>query len=159
MKAIFAAIVLGALAYVVWYGLISAGSSDPYIAIQMGYGNAKDGEIEMHTNVSVVMVAMDRNDRELNKIKTPDEWVAAHFKLTDSAGNPIRLDRQNNSKVIKPHQVIGTQEYFLVSKLKAGERYTFDYKPRYKEPDVFRYTFAAPAKADKPMTYNFMLVK
>lgn len=159
MKALIGAVVVGVLAYMIWHGLISAAGSDPYIAIQMGYGNASDGEIEMHTNVSVLLVAMDRDDRDLKKVKTPDEWIAAHFKLTDSAGKAVRLDRQNNSKVIKPHQVIGTQEYFVVARLKSGQQYTFDFKPRLKEPDVFRHTFTAPAKADKPMTYNFMLVK
>jgi hypothetical protein len=158
MKAVLGAVVMGVIAFVIWWTLISAGDQEKYLPIQIGYGNVNDGQIEMHTNVGVAMVAMDQRD-DFKKMQDMDVWVADHFKLTDSAGKPVRMDRQNNSKIIKPHQVIGTQEFFLVSRLKSGEEYRYEYKPRMKEPFVFRYKFIAPAQAEKPFTYNFDLVK
>jgi hypothetical protein len=159
MKAVMGAVALGVTAFVIWWALLSTSTQEKYLPIQIGYGNGNEKQIEMHTNVGVAMVAMDRRDDDLKKMQDLDEWVKDHFKLTDAAGKPVKMERQNNSKVIRPHQVLGTQEFFLVSKLKPGEEYTYDYKPRFREPFVFRYKFTAPAQAEKPSTYNFNLVK
>lgn len=158
MKALLGAVVLGVVAFVIWWSLISAGDQEKYLPIQIAYGNVQEDKIDMHTNVGVAMVAMDRR-LDIKEMQNLDNWVTEHFKLSDSAGNPVRMERQNHSKVIKPHQVIGTQEFFLVSTLTPGEEYTYDYKPRMKEPFVFRHKFVAPGKAEKPATYNFNLVK
>lgn len=158
MKALVGAALLGILAFVIYWSTMAAGDSEKIFPIQIAYGNAKEDEIEMHTNVGVAMVAMDRGD-EFGKIKNLDEWVADHFKLTDSAGKAVRMDRQNNSKLIKPHQVIGTEEFFLSSRLKPGEAYTYEYKPRSKGTKVYQHKFTAPSQNGQPATYNFELVR
>lgn len=158
VKPLVVAAFVGILGFVAYWSTMAAGDSEKIFPIQIAYGNAGEGQLEMHTNVGVAMVAMDRGD-EFGKIKNLDEWVTDHFKLTDAAGQPVRMDRQNNSKLIKPHQVIGTEEFFLVSKLKQGEQYTYEYKPRAKEAKTYQYKFKASNHADKPLTYNFDLVR
>lgn len=159
MKALVGAGLLGFLAFMIWYLTLSAGDSEKYMVVQIAYGNPATKMIEMHTNVGIAMVAMDPVQDEQGKKKDLNDWVKEHFTMTDAAGKNISFERRNNSNVIKSHQVLGTPEFFIVSRLVPGVPYTLDYKPRAKGPKVFRYKFTAPAQPEKPSQVSFDLVR
>ncbi len=159
MKALAGAGLLGFLAFTVWWMSASVGDSGKYMPIQVAFGNPGEKVVEMHTNVGVTMVAMDPLKDEKGKRKDMNDWVTEHFILTDSTGKTLKLERRNNSNVIKPHQVLGTQEFFIVSRLIPGEAYTFDFIPAVKGTKTFRHKFTAPAQPEKPSVVSFELVK
>jgi hypothetical protein len=159
MKGLAGMGLLGFLALTAWWMTASVGDSNKYMAIQLAYGNLGKKGIEMHTNVGITMVAVDPLKVEKDKKKNMDDWVQEHFTLTDSSGQSLPFERRNNSNVIKAHQALGTQEFFIVACVKPGTQYQFDYKPVAKGTQTYRYKFIAPAQPEKPATINFDLVR
>jgi len=135
-----------------------AGGEDPAIYMQTAFGNVTDNEIEMHTVVGVVIANKDRlRQGELKAMSWP-EWISEHFVLQDASGEVLELQRTNNSKLIKQHEVVGTQEFFLVTKLEIGQDYTFDYIPEIGAAKCYRREFTAPSSPEKVRQYLFSMV-
>jgi len=149
---------LGFLAIFLYWMSASTGGKDSGVSIQIAFGNATAKEIEIHVVVGVVMANQDRIKKG-EKIKSWPEWIQDHFDLQDSSGNELELARTNHSRLIKPHQIVGTQEFFMVAKLKIGEDYTLDYIPDTDEPQRYRSQFVAPSAAAKVRQCAFKPVK
>ncbi|UCD28387.1 MAG: hypothetical protein JSV03_15085 [Planctomycetota bacterium] len=143
------------LAVLVYWMSVYAGGEDVGIPIAIACGHPSEGEIEMHVVVGVVMANQDRMKKDDEKIKPWPEWIKDHFILTDSLGNRLELNRQNHSSLIKPHEIVGTQEFFMVAKLKTGQSYSFDYIPDIDESQRYRHQFTAPVTAEKARQYTF----
>lgn len=138
-----------------------AGTDEPDLGIQMAFGNAADNEIDLHVVVGVLLANKDRAKEKLLNIKPKswDDWIVEHFFLTDSAGKRTELTRKTNSSLIRPHQVIGTEQFFMVARVKSGEDYTFDFVPTGEESITHRYLFTAPAVDEKVRLCMFKQVE
>ncbi len=142
-----------------WFALAAGDDKDAPIQIQVAFGAPGPNGVEMHAVVGVVMANRDRATKD-GRLINWNEWVAGHFELKDADGNPVKIERRNNSSAIQQREVIGTQEFFLVATLTEGRSYAFDYIPTMANPAVrYRYTFSAPADAQKVRMADFQKVK
>lgn len=153
---------LGVLIFLVimvyWLSISAGGGADGKnlaVDLPIAFGNVAGGQVEMNLVVGIVLANVIRA-KEGGQAKTREQWIADHFVLKDSSGQPVKLTWQNNSALIKPVDVgpmVGTEECFLAGKLKPGESYTFEY---IESPNrTCRYQFTAPAKAQKVKMYRF----
>jgi len=153
---------LGLLLFLVvtvyWLSASSGGGQDAAIPLQIAFGNLGPKGVEMHVVIGVVMANLDRIRKD-GSTPTWEEWVADHFELKDAANNVLKLERRNNSSLIQQREVVGTQEFFLVTTLKSGQPYVFDYIPEAAKPGRVRYPFSAPTSAAKVRMVDFQKVK
>ncbi|MHC4445191.1 MAG: hypothetical protein ACYTF1_07935 [Planctomycetota bacterium] len=149
---------LGFLVVMSIWMTVGAGGEDPGINIAMSYGNPGGGEIDMHVVVGVLMANKDRM-KDGMQIKPWPEWIADHFDLEDASGKVFKLRRTNHSRLIKPHQIMGTHEFFMATRLKIGVSYTFEYVPDTDVDKRYRYQFTAPSAAQKVQYCAFKLVE
>ena len=147
------------LAITIYWMSVHTGSNEPDVGIQMAFGNPADNEIELHVVVGVLLANQDRARAKDLKLKSWDEWMVEHFFLTDGAGETVELRRTKNSSLIKPHQVIGTEEFFMVARVRSGEEYTFDFVPTGEESIPRRCAFTAPAADEQIRLYMFKPVE
>ena len=153
---------LGLLLFLVvtvyWLSASSGGGQDAAVPIQIAFGNLGPKGVEMHVVIGVVMANRDRIRKD-GGTPTWDEWVADHFELKDAAKNLVKIERSNHSNLIQQREVVGTQEFFLVTTLKSGQPYVFDYIPEVAKPGRVRHVFTAPASAAKVRMLDFQKVK
>lgn len=126
-----------------WFLMQKVTSEDTF-QVKTAFGIPNEGTIELNVVATMGMTAKEapRVDEKLQP--KWDEWVQEHFFLTDAAGNSVPIGMRFSSDVIKPAQVMGTPEGYLVAKLKQGTAYQFDYKPKRAEAKRYRYSFTAP---------------
>jgi hypothetical protein len=158
MKAIGGFGLLIFLVVTVYWLSASSGGQDATVPIQIAFGNPRSAGIDMHVVIGVVMANRDRIRKD-GSTPTWDEWVADHFELKDAANNVLKLERKNNSSLIQQLEVIGTQEFFLVTTLRAGQSYVFDYIPDVTKPGRYRCPFTAPTSGAKVRMIDLQKVK
>ncbi len=153
MKAVIVGLVIVAAVGGAFYYFFAAVNADPGFAIPLAIGAPVAGEVEL--NVAVSMLMPRREGPKLgNAGLLWDEWVADHFDLRDESGNKIPLIRSNFSQLIPDRKAGGTPEFFLTTKLKPGQRYTFDYIPFVPAPR-YRYAFTAPIAPKEAVWEDF----
>jgi len=106
------------------------------LELPLAFSAPSAGASEMHVIVGVRLanpVRAKDADRDGGKVKSWDDWVRLHFALVGPDGKPVPLERRNHSKIIKPLEVanmVGTEEFFLVAKVRPGQTYTLQFTER-----------------------------
>ena len=145
-------VLLGGLLY--WF-LVFPPGQDHGTQIQMAFGNVSGDTVELHAVVNVVMAHKGAGKQVSSKPMSWPEWIESHFVLQDQAGTRRELKRRNNTRLIRQDEIIGTQEFFLVAKLKVGTDYTLEYLPVLGEPARYHYSFTAPAAPQRVRSLIF----
>ena len=158
MKAVGGVGLLGFLAiFVIWMSISSGDGGDKAFPVQMAFGEASGNQIEMHAIVTIVMANQDRQQASGHEMPWPD-WIEKHLILEDSAGHRVKLERTNNSKLIRQSQAPAA-EFFLTGRLEKGQDYTFTYIPNTQKPEKYRCAFTAPAESKTLYQQVFDLVE
>ena len=148
------------LAAIGYYFAVASGGGPPTIEVPLVFGAPKDGTMEMHGIVGVVLANKSRKNEPLDKNKPAgwNDWVRTHCILKSASGEQVPVARTNGSTLVKMHEVqamVGTEEFFLATKVKPGQAYTFDYIIEVPEPVTFRCQFTAPQAAAKVQRFQF----
>jgi hypothetical protein len=158
MKAIggFGVIIFLAI-MVYWISFSSGGGEKLVVDLPIAFGKPEGGQVSMDVVLGVVLANRARKQDPTTNYKSEDGWIRAHFVVTSSKGQTVPLARQTSSRLVKPHEVaqmVGTEEYFVAGRLKAGESYTFDF---FEVPGAspYRCQFTAPDQAQKVKIYRF----
>ncbi|NLE61274.1 MAG: hypothetical protein GX616_23235 [Planctomycetes bacterium] len=144
-----------------WLARTSTDTESRAVDIPIAFGNVAGGQVEMHVVVGIALANVSAAKERSLKPRDWNQWMRDHFLLTDPAGKKVDLSRQNNSKVIKPHEVaqlVGTEEFFMIAKLKSGQSYTFDYVADLATGKSYRCQVVAPATAEKARQFRFELL-
>ncbi|HEY3244187.1 MAG TPA: hypothetical protein VGM03_12645 [Phycisphaerae bacterium] len=153
MKALITVLIIVGAVGGGFYLLLAKVNQDPGYAIPVAFGAPAGGEVEM--NVAVSMLMPRREEPKLGRAGLLwDEWVGDHFDLRDAAGTKLPLKRSDFSQLMTERQAGGTPEFFLITKLRPGQSYTFDYIPVMPAPR-YRYAFTAPSAAKKAEWLTF----
>jgi len=148
------------LAGVGYYFAVVSGGGPPTIEVPMAFGEPKDGSMEMHGIIGVVLANKSRKNEPLAKDKPVgwNDWVKTHCILKSASGEQVPVTRTNGSNLIRSHEtqaMVGTEEFFLTAKVKPGQAYTFDYIIEVPEPVTFRCQFTTPQAAEKVKRFQF----
>jgi hypothetical protein len=152
MKKLAVVIVMLALIGVIW---VAANKFTEFKSFQISiaYGFPKEGEIEMHTVISMGMTALETPTFNPKTGQLDwDAWIANHLDLRDAGGKQVHIDYMKGSDVVNTKKLPGVPEGFLLARVKQGGTYTYDYKPHMADPFKLRYEFTAPT-ADKPVEW------
>ncbi len=160
MKAVYIIailLILGGLGY--WVAFKSGDTESAAVDIPLAFGKPSGGQVDMHVVIGVTLANITRaRDSMSGKDKDWNGWIKDHCVLKDSAGKPVSFTRQSSSNVIKPHeaaQMVGTEEFFMVARLKVGQTYTFDYIGDLATGKTYRCQFTAPSAAQKVQLHRF----
>lgn len=163
MKAVFGLAVVVCVGLLAYWFAGAPKSKGPSLAIPLAWGNVAGNEIEMHAIIGVGLAHTSRKgEKGTIKPVSWDEWIAKHCVLKSATGEVVKLQRRMNSLMIPYRDVqntVGTEEFFIVAKMKTGTAYTFDYTIERPDPETYRCQFAAPTQAEKTAIHSFELVK
>lgn len=145
MKALGGLFIFGVLVLVGTLYMQAKLFEDHGVSLQIAYDALNDSEVELNLVVPITFPAIDPpRMNEKGKI-TWEDWIDDHFQLYDAGDNLVPLKRSNNCRIIPRHKIVGTEEFFLKAKLKAGEDCVFEYVPKLSKGKRYRYRFTAPA--------------
>jgi hypothetical protein len=164
MKAVFVLSLVIFAGLLVYYFVGMPKDSGPTLAIPIAFGAPTGGEIEMNAIIGVVLAHKSRKDERLSPTqpKSWDQWIDTHCIIKSASGQQVKLRRTVNSTIIPFPDVqatVGTEEFFLSARLKAGTAYTFDYIIDCPDPVVFRCGLPAPVAAERVRMYTFEVPK
>lgn len=133
----------------------------------LAFGNAKNGQVELHLVVNMTQTSTDeRKVRVLadgsTATQSRDDYIAEHWVIKDIDGDPVLGPDGKNlkwrvtgrSKFIDDNKV-PIAEWFLIAKLESGREYNLDFMPTRDEPIVFRHNFVAPSEDEKFWRVDF----
>jgi hypothetical protein len=147
---------LGLFAF--WLSKTSNDTENAAVNIPFAFGKPSAGQLDMHIIVGVALANVSRSREPLTgKDKNWNEWVKEHLIVKDLAGKTVPLTRQTSSNVVKPHEVaqmVGTEEFFVVARLKTGQTYTLDYIGDLATGKTYRCQFTTPSQAEKSQQYR-----
>lgn len=150
-------VILGMLGY--WLAFKSGDTEHAAMNIPIAFGTPTGGQTEMHVVVGVALANVSKaRDSMAGKDKDWNGWMEDHFSLKDPSGKTVRFSRQGNSKVIQAHevaQVVGTEEFFMVARVKCGQTYTLDYVEDLATRKTYRCTITVPPAKQKVQTFRF----
>jgi hypothetical protein len=153
MRALITVLVIVGACGAAFYFMLAKVNEDPGFAIPVAFGAPVGSEVEM--NVAVSMLMPRREGPKLVRADLLwDEWVADHFDLRDTAGNKVAFVRSNFTQLMTEREAGGTPEFYLITKLRPGQAYTFDYTPVMPAPR-YRYAFTAPTAAKRAEWLTF----
>ena len=115
--------------------------------IATAFGVPHKGDIEMNAIVSRPMADLEppRVDPETFKVLW-QEWTDRDFELRDASGMPVKITfRESTDRCIIPTgKIVGAPVGYILARLKQGTNYTFDYIPKFQEPEQYQHAFTAP---------------
>ncbi|MBN2561408.1 MAG: hypothetical protein JXQ75_10810 [Phycisphaerae bacterium] len=155
MKGLIGLAVIGVIGVGLTLWLTVWSASDPGIGIAHAFGEPTDGAIQLHVVVDMGMPIREPPRSNLKGTVFWDEWVEEHFVLRDDSGEKLEFQRRSSSTLIPDHKAGGTPEFYLMTKVRPGVSYTFDYIPRKAEPLRYRRTFVAPAEGQQMRRQTF----
>ncbi|MDX2200534.1 MAG: hypothetical protein SF069_16385 [Phycisphaerae bacterium] len=108
--------------------------------LPIGYGAVAGGELEVNISVTNFMVQEDPPPPREDHASTWIDWIPQHFSLKDSSGTIAQWNKQGNSQLIKGVDA-GIAEFYITTRIKAGEKYTLEYIPNVAAKHRYRYEF------------------
>ncbi len=117
--------------------------------IGIAAGNPSSESLELNVVISRQMVTRDppAHVAESGAVLW-QEWVPAHFELTDQAGQRVSMQRAGTSSIINPRKAFNP-EFYLTARVKPGGTYTLDYIPTVGATQRYRYIFTVPPEKMK----------
>ncbi len=109
------------------------GGGQAAVELPLAFSAPSAGVSEMHVIVGVRQANPVRaRDAQAagEKVRSWTDWVRLHFALLGPDGNKVPLERRNNSRIIKALDVanmVGTEEFFLVARVRPGQTYTLQF--------------------------------
>ncbi len=154
MKGLIGLGVVGLIACAITIWMQTSAQKDQGIPVAIAFGTAPSGQYEMHIAVDIGMVQTEGPPTAKDFTPLWDPWMNQHFTLEDSKGQPVRLVRANNSRLLR--KVAGTPEFFVTAGIKPGADYTVYYIPRTAEPKKYRYKFNVPPEGKEGTRTYFL---
>lgn len=153
-KLLFVGGLLAVLAGILSYTLSSKSSRDDSEYIGASFGNPTPAGMQLDVVVSLMMTHKDPPPPMQRPVNW-DNWVAAHFVLTDATGKAQPLRRLNFSQLV-PTQIAGTYDFFVSATLKPGAAYTLTVTPFVSNTTrKFAWKFTVPAQPTEPERVMF----
>ena len=160
MKGLVVLFVLALVAIIGYFQFMKSMDSDSQVLVSSAFGNSDKGTCEIHVVVQPLTVKTDPPRADLSTgFVYWDEWLDAHYNLTEDGGKRVKFERAQWSPVISDKEAGGAPEFYLKGKVKQGANYTFEFTPLKDGPRKYRRTFTAPNGDQKMSRDIFALVK
>lgn len=130
VKAVVWTLILGSLGLSLFFGMqMVTGDQGRFIGHAVSAPDAND-EVQLQ-GIATLLDAADGPSQFLaNGTPDWDAWLVDHYRLRDSAGNPVEMTRGGGfrSQGIKESDA-GTAELIWLAQLKAGDTHTLTFIP------------------------------